>query len=553
MKKLKLENALIQIGILTVFVCLSIFVLLPILTLFIKSFQDLSGSWIGFENYIAYINTPGIFNSIWNSTRVSLISSSIVSLLAYVYAYSLVRTKMSAKNMFMLIALIPVCSASMLPAISLIYLFGNQGILNFLMGEYSIYGSIGIIISQIFYCFPIVLLTYVSALTMSDYRLNEASQLLSSNKMKLFLNVNFFEIKYAVIIGFLFSFLIGISDYGIPQVIGGSENFLSTDIVKYIIGRQRFDLGAVIGVILLLPVLLIFFIQNVLNKGKNAGITSEYVKYPTQTSLFGNFSILLTVGIAFFILMIFSTSVLASFVTFWPYNLDLTLSHYQFSNFDNIGWKAWINSLQISFIVSAIGTFFILVATYLIEKTNELSLVRSLSKFVSLMPIAIPGLTLGVSYIFFFNSAINPLNFLYGTILILSLNTIFHFYYVGYIPITNSLRKLDQNFELVSLSLGVSRIKHFFKITIPNIMPIIINVFTYMFMYSMTAVSSILFLYHPNNKPLSVSTVLLYDAGFVASAAGMAIVISITSISIFLIQNLVLYFIKKNYNINIVK
>src|SRR3546814_4445297 len=57
-------------------------------------------------------------------------------------------------TLFRSIALIPILAPSLLPAISLVYLFGNQGVLKALLLGESIYGPIGIVIASVFFVFP---------------------------------------------------------------------------------------------------------------------------------------------------------------------------------------------------------------------------------------------------------------------------------------------------------------------------------------------------------------------------------------------------------------
>ena len=102
---------------------------LPLWTLLQKSFQNSDGQFVGLANYIRYFSTPTLFYSIFNSVWVAVITTLIVIPLAFVYAFALTRSRMPFKGLFFAAALLPVFAPSLLSAISLIYLFGNQGIL----------------------------------------------------------------------------------------------------------------------------------------------------------------------------------------------------------------------------------------------------------------------------------------------------------------------------------------------------------------------------------------------------------------------------------------
>ena len=79
---------------------------------------------------------------------------------------------------------------------------------------------------------------------------------------------------------------------------------------------------------------------------------------------------------------------------------------------------------------ATIGTIVIFLGACLIEKLRGAALLRSFAQLLSMLPLAVPGMVLGLSYIFFFNNPANPLNGIYGTMAILVLCTIVHFYTV---------------------------------------------------------------------------------------------------------------------------
>jgi iron(III) transport system permease protein len=78
---------------------------------------------------MAYAQTPGVAQSLFNSLWLSAISSTLCVALAYGYAYGVVRSCMPLAAWFRAIALVPLLAPSLLMAISLIYLFGAQGLL----------------------------------------------------------------------------------------------------------------------------------------------------------------------------------------------------------------------------------------------------------------------------------------------------------------------------------------------------------------------------------------------------------------------------------------
>src|SRR6185295_18467344 len=144
---------IMRLGVALLVAWLVLTIALPLWALLSKSFQNSSGGFIGLANYIRYFSTPTLYGSILNSVGVAIVTTVIVIPLAFTYAYALTRSRMPFKGLFY--------AGALLPAISLIYLFGNQGLLKGLLGGGSIYGAPGIVVAQVFYCFPHALIIAV--------------------------------------------------------------------------------------------------------------------------------------------------------------------------------------------------------------------------------------------------------------------------------------------------------------------------------------------------------------------------------------------------------
>src|SRR5262249_57220301 len=123
----------------------------------------------------------------------------------------------------------------------------------------------------------------------------------------------------------------------------------------------------------------------------------------------------------------------AAVVKFFPYNLTLTWAHYDFDQKGGGGWASYYNSIRLALFTSVIGTVVVFVGAYLVEKARGFALGRGLFHFLAMLPMALPGLVLGLAYIFFFNSPSNPLNVLYRPMPILASATLVHLSTVGHL------------------------------------------------------------------------------------------------------------------------
>jgi len=151
---------------------------------------------------------------------------------------------------------------------------------------------------------------------------------------------------------------------------------------------------------------------------------------------------------------------------------------------------------------------------------------------MAMLPMAVPGLVLGLAYIFFFNAKGNPLGFIYGTMTILVVNSITHFYTVSHLTATAALKQLDPEFEAVSSSLRVSLLRTMARVTIPVCLPSILDISIYLFVNAMTTVSAVIFLYSTDTKLAAVTIINMDEAGFTAAAAAMAMAIVATSAAV---------------------
>ena len=113
---------------------LALFLLAPMAAIFVRAVQGREGEFVGLQHFAAYFATPALARSVWNSVWVSLAVTAITLPAAFVFAYALTRSRMRFKPALRLIALIPLLAPSLLPAISFIQWFGNQGAAKWLMG-----------------------------------------------------------------------------------------------------------------------------------------------------------------------------------------------------------------------------------------------------------------------------------------------------------------------------------------------------------------------------------------------------------------------------------
>ncbi|MFM7532880.1 MAG: putative 2-aminoethylphosphonate ABC transporter permease subunit [Rubrivivax sp.] len=507
---------------------LAAFLAAPLLAILLQAVQDDKGGVTGLGNFAAYVRTPALLQSLWNSVWVSAVVTLVAVPAAFVFAYALTRSCMPAKALFRGITLTPLLAPTLLSAISLIYWFGNQGVLKGLLnalGIDEIYGAPGIVLAQIFAVFPHALMILVTALAAADSRLYEAADALGTSAPRKFLTITLPGAKYGLISASLVVFTLVITDFGIPKVIGGNFNVLATDVFKLVIGQQDFQRGAVVALLLLAPAVLTFAVDHLVQRKQLAMLSARAVPLrPKRAPLFDALMTGYCLVVSLLMLAVIGMTIFASFASFWPYNLTPSLRHYSMGLFDAEFGEGFVNSLQMAAGTALFGTALVFAGAYLLEKTPGPAPLRAGVRLLAMLPMAVPGLVLGLGYIFF-NAPSNPLHGLYHTMTLLTVCTVVHFYTTGHLTAVTALKALDAEFEAVSASLKVPFWTTLRRVTLPICTPAMLDIARYFFVNAMTTISAAVFLYSPETKVASIAILNLDEAGELGAASACAVMI----------------------------
>lgn len=507
-----------------------LFVVLPVGALLGRSVFDADGGFVGLANFGAWADSPALLDSAWRSVRLAALSAVVCVAIAFGCAWSLTMTCMRFKPLIRGVTLVPLLAPSLLMAISLIYWFGNQGVLKGWLGGGSIYGEAGIVAGSVLWTLPHALLILHASLATTDARLFEAAQTMGAPAWRQFVSVTLPASRYGLMMALVVVFVLVITDFGVPKVVGGQAQVLATDIYKQVIGQQNFEMGAVVGVVLLLPALVAFLAERHLRARQAAALGARAVPYqPAPAPLRDRLALLFCGLVALVLLAVIGMAVFASLATYWPYDLRPSLRNYRFDDMDGGGWASYGNSIRLAIGTAIIGAAASFVSAYLVDKPRHAGLARELLNLFAALPLAVPGLVLGLGYILFFNRPGNPLQPLYGTMAILVLCTVAHFYSVAHLTQLAALRQLDREFEAVSESMSVPFWRTVWRVHLPVCAPTVIDVGGYFFVNAMTTVSAVVFLYAPQTTLASVAVLNMDDAGDVAPAAAMAVMIFLTA------------------------
>ena len=510
----------------TIFIALLLFffMLFPLWSILkLSFFKDAQFGLANFTlaNFHKYFTTTYTLNALWHSLYVSAATTIIVTVIVFFFAYAMTRTTISGKTIFRNIIMMPLVAPSIIQALALIYLFGRNGLItaHLLKIDWNIYGSTGIIVSEVLYCLPHAFVILYTTLAAVDIRLDEAAESLGATPFKVFTRITLPSAKYGIFSAAALTFNLTITDFGNPVVIGGNYNVLATEIYSQVTNLYRFDLGATISIILLVPSLMAFIFNYYISRKTFAMISGAAKPIippsrPLKKILFTLYCCLTS----FSIIVVFATVVIGSFVKIWPYDWTLTLDHYHFPSI--AGYSAIWTSVWISLIVGVGGSFLTLIAGYVMETRKPFF--KQFIYLLSVMPAAIPGLVMGLGYILAFNK---PYYFFYGTPWIIVINIIICNFTLGVLASISNLRNIDPSIEEASISLGGDTLRTFFNIIFPLSRVAFFQNFVYFFMRSMTTISAVIFLVSATVHLAAIEIIMLDNDGWTASANAMCTVI----------------------------
>jgi iron(III) transport system permease protein len=504
--------------------------------------------YIGPALFRQYFSDAVMYQSLWNSVYVASVSTVIGVFLAFVYAYALSHTRVRGKAVLRAIALLPLFAPTMLYALSLVYLFGRQGLITtgffghapWLQADIGLYGPVGIILAEVIFTFPPAFIILSVALGAMDARLYDAARSLGAGRLRTFLTVTLPGARYGLMNAVFVCFTLAFTDFGAPKIVGGRDfNVLAVDIYKQVVGQQDFGMGATVSLILLAPAAAAFVAERILERRQTATLSSGSVPYVPKPSALGTgIATAACALIAAFILLILLTAGVTSLVRQWPYDIVFSLKHYRFEGV-GAGYGNFFNSLRMAAYTAVLGTAVTFGGAYLVATARRSRLLRPLAYFLSVLPLALPGLVIGIAYIFFFNKPSfsigslelpNPASALYNTMAILVLSSVVHFYAVSFLTATTAIRQLDPNFEPVSETMGVPFYRTFARVTVPLCWPALFEIATYYFVSAMATVSAVMFLTSPDTEVASVAVVNMDEAGDTAAAAAMCMLIVLANI-----------------------
>ncbi|WP_333644594.1 ABC transporter permease subunit [Parolsenella catena] len=431
---------------------------------------------------------PALGTALGNSVVSALLGTALSVALALAAALTLTRTNVPFRNVWAIVLTLPMLIPSIAHGMGLVYLFGSNGIVtNFLGTSWNIYGLQGIVMGALLYSFPPAFLMLYDALRYENCQVYDAADIMGIPKASQFARITLPYLARPLVSTVFATFTLIITDYGLPIMVGGKYSTLSVLMYQEVIGCLNFDSGVAIGVALILPAILAFVADLLTNVQGNLAfsVRSKRVGKNPGRGLVG--WVLLNA------LALFLVSPLVAFVVKYPITMTPTLANIDRDMVFGMD-EYWINSLLIAIAVSVLGAAVSWLAAYVSARTHD-KFGRALH-IVCITTMAIPGIVLGLSYMLFFKGS--PL---YGTIGILIMVNLVHFFASPYLMAYNALDKLNGSLEAVGQTLGIPRKRMVLDVFLPQTRGTVVEMASYFFVNCMVTISAVAFLANVSHMP----------------------------------------------------
>lgn len=516
------------------FLLLAMFLLYPIIAVLVKSIRGPSGFTL--EYYRAFFAKNYYYRSLINTMLLGAINTVVCLVIGFCLAYMTTRGPYPLRKPLKVISLVPLIAPPYLFALSLIILFGRNGLVTRMFDlHWELYGFTGVVISQSLAFIPLAFMMLESTLMSLNPNLEESAYDMGATEATILRTITIPLMAPGLLKAALLIFVMTIAEFGNAAILAGRTPFLAPDTYTMITGESDFNMGSVLSVVLIAPCIVIFLVHNYLLEGKKfttiggKPVASEPRKISPAIKIP---LIIITAAAAGAILICFAVVLAASFYKILGVTDKFILGNY----LDSTSNQAIANSIRVSFIAAVIGAVIGVLLAYVIVRGKFFG--RSFIEMASLSGFALPGTVLGIGYLLAFSA--QPIK-LTGGIMILALNCVFRFLAVGVEAGISKLHQINIEIEEASADLGASFLTTFYKIVLPIMFPAFVAGFIYTFMTAIVSLSAVVFLVSPG---FQLAAVKIFDAA-VYGEIGIASATTVKLISIVMFCLAVLNYITK--------
>ncbi|HJC05281.1 MAG TPA: iron ABC transporter permease [Candidatus Enterocloster excrementipullorum] len=510
-----------------------LFLIYPFCTLITRSFFSSKTEGFTLENYIRFFTKKYYYSALGRSIFVSVTTTLTTLIVGVPMAYAMSRYNVLGKKFIHIFIIMSLMSPPFIGAYSWIMLFGRSGLVTKFFEGFgiilpSIYGKLGIILVFTFKLFPYVYLYTSGAMGSIDSSLEEAAENLGSNKLRRLRTITLPVIMPSIAAGAIMVFMTSLADFGTPMLIG--EGYMVLPVLVYNeymseIGGNA-HLASALSVVVVCCSTAVLLVQKYFVSKKNYVMTA--MRPPKEEEVHGmkrfliSFPVMLVtfIGILPQIVVVVSSFIKSDFTGFQKgFSLDSYITIFN---------RLWTN-IRNTYVFSTTAIIFIIILGMLISYivVRQKGLAGQIMDLLIMFPFVIPGAVLGISLIVAFNK--EPL-ILTGTAAIMIIAFV-----VRKLPYTVRsgsafLQQMDPSVEEASISLGVSPMKTFFKVTARLMAPGILSGAILSWITCINELSSSVMLYGGKTSTISVAIYTEVVRNSYGTAAALASILTLTTV-----------------------
>lgn len=522
------------------FILVIIFLLYPLADVFRYSFSNKETGSIDLSNWKEFFSKAYYIRAFGNSLFVAVSTTLISVLFGVPLAFFTTRYRIRGSAVLNTVAVLALLSPPFIGAYSWITMLGRNGFLRNALVSWGInlppiYGAFGIILADSLQYFPFVMLMTAGALTTIDRSLEEASENLGASSLRTFFKVTMPLVLPSVTGGALISFMMAISNFGTPMIIGGNYLVLPTLAYNLFTSEiaERPGMASTVSLILMMCAAVVIGLQQWVSSRRK--YSSMLVNRPVRKELKGLpsvFAHLVCYAIVALSALPLAVVVLFSFrntrgPVFTP---GFGLGSYRQIFFDVP--KTVTNSFIYAFVavvlIAGIGTLI----GFVLARRRTLA-VRILDPLL-MIPYIVPGTVLGIGYIVAFNR--KPF-MLAGTATIIIMT-----YFIRRLPYSvrsaaSILKQIDPALEEAGINLGSPPGRTFRTVTMPLMKAGIISGAIMSWVTSMNELSASILLYVGRTMTMPIKVYLSVLDGYFGTASAMStILLLVTGLALYLVN-----------------
>jgi len=495
---------------------------------------------LSLANFITVLGNPNVHLALANSMIACGGGTALAVVIGLMFSWVVVRTDTPCKRFIAAASMIPLFVPPLVAAVAWSILASPKtGLLNTLMAwagitwRLDVYTMTGLIVIFGIYYAPYVYMFTASALRNMDPALEEAAEVAGAGALRILLTVTFPLIAPAIISGMLLSFVVMLGIYGIPAVLGapGDIPVLTTYIFKLTNwSPPLYSTAASVAIILMVVTGFLVWLQQKVVSGRSYITVAGKAFRPGVMRLGAWRYFTLGLAVVYLVVVVVLPTlalIVAAFRKFlFIRNMESLFDTRQYSLihferlFDNpLAMRSIVNTMEVGFITALIGGVFAFAIGYTVNRTTVRG--RGAINVISTIPVAIPGLVIGVAYLW---AWIGLPGGLYGTIWILALAFIARFMPDTIKALSTSLLQIHRELEEASWICGKGLLGTIRTIVLPLARPGVIAAMTLLFILAIRELGSSLFLYTSNTMVMAVLLLDYYEGGNVGITSAFSLV-----------------------------